>query len=76
MKEDDGNTIIKEARKKNLLFVLECLPYTAYNHNKNRWTGFNIKVHDKENIVNSNVGYLPIINAPATSMSTVKEILN
>lgn len=41
------------------------------------WTGFNIKVHEKENIVDSNVGYLQTLNAPATGMSrsTVNEIM-
>ena len=76
VKEVDGNTIIKEARKKNLLFVLARLHYAAHKQKRSSWTGFNIKVHDKENIVDSNVGYLPTINAPATSMSTVNKILN
>ena len=76
MKEVDGNTIIKEARNKNLLFVLARLHYAAQKQKISSWTGFNIKVHDKENIIDSNVGYLPTINAPATSMSTVNEILN
>ena len=76
VKEVDGNTIIKEARKKNLLFVLARLHYAAHKQKIGSWTGFNIKVHDKENIVDSNVGYLPTINAPATSRSTVNEILN
>ena len=76
VKEVDGNTIIKEARKKNLLFVLESLHYAAHKQKISSWTGFNMKVHDKEIIVDSNVGYVPTINAPATSMSTVNEILN
>lgn len=76
VKEVDGNTIIKEARNKNLLFVLARLHYAAHKQKISSWTGFNIKVHDKENIFDNNVGYLPTINAPATSMSTVNEILN
>ena len=40
------------------------------------WTGFNIKIHDHINVVQDNIGYLPAINAPATKMSTVNEVLN
>lgn len=76
VKEVDSNTIIKEARKKNFLFVLARLHYAAHKQKTSSSTGFNIKVHDKENIVDSNVGYLPTINSLATSMSTVNEILN
>ena len=77
VKEVDSNTIIKEARKKNILvFVLARLHYAAHKQKTSSWTGFNIKVHDKENIVDSNVGYLPTINSLATGMSTVNEILN
>ena len=76
VKEVDSNTIIKEARKKNFLFVLARLHYAAHKQKTSSSTGFNIKVHDKENIVDSNVGYLPTINSLATGMSTVNEILN
>ena len=40
------------------------------------WTDFNIPAHDRECIVKSNVGHLPTINAPATSMWTIKEVLD
>ena len=76
VKEVDGKSIMKEARKKNLLFVLAHLHYAVYRQKVSSWTGFNILVHDNDDVVNSNVGYLPTINAPATNMSTVKEVLD
>ena len=39
------------------------------------WTGFNIKTRDQELISEDVVGYLPTINAPATELTTVYEIL-
>jgi len=39
------------------------------------WTGFNIKTRDQESISEDVVGYLPTINAPATELTTVYEIL-
>ena len=51
-----------------------------YVHRSNQsipsWTGFNIKIRAEESlIVKDNVGYLPSINHPATSMSTIFEML-
>lgn len=40
------------------------------------WTGFNIRTRDQVPISEDVVGYLPTINAPATELSTVFEILN
>lgn len=37
---------------------------------------FHIQVYDRECNVKSNVGYLPTINAPVTSMETINEVLN
>ena len=76
VQEVDGESIINEARKKNLLFVLARLRYAASKQKVDSWTGFNILVHEKENILNSTIDYLPTINFPATSMSTVKEVLH
>ena len=42
----------------------------------NSWTGFNIKTRDVIDVPADNLGYLPTINAPATEMSTVQEILS
>ena len=38
------------------------------------WTGLNTQVH-KEMRHTSNIGYLPVIDAPVTDMATVNEIL-
>ena len=39
------------------------------------WTGFNISVRNE--VVNQdNIGHLPTINAPATNLSTVYEVLD
>ena len=40
------------------------------------WTGFNIQIRDDVTVVQDNIGYLPTINAPATQLSTVNEVLN
>ena len=39
------------------------------------WTGFNIKTRDQVPISENVIGYLPTINAPATELTTVYEIL-
>ncbi len=40
------------------------------------WTGFNIKTRDVIEVSADTVRYLPTINAPATELSTVQEVLN
>ena len=40
------------------------------------WTGFNIRTRNEVQISEDVVGYLPTINAPATELNTVFEILN
>lgn len=60
---------MKEARKKNPIFLLARLHHAQLKQEVSSWTGFNIQVHDHECIVKSNVGYLPTINAPATGMT-------
>ena len=39
------------------------------------WTGFNIKIRSDIAVSQDTVSYLPTINAPATEMSTVNEVL-
>ena len=74
--EIDRKFVMEEARKKNLIFLLARLHYAQLQQKVSSWTGFNIQVHDRECIIKSNVGYLPTINAPATSMATINEVLN
>lgn len=40
------------------------------------WTGFNILTRNEVIVVEDSVGYLPTINALATQMSTVSEVIN
>ncbi len=39
------------------------------------WAGFNIKIRSGIAVAQDTVSYLPTINAPATEMSTVNEVL-
>jgi hypothetical protein len=39
------------------------------------WSGFNIQVRNELAVSQDVVGYLPTINAPATQLNTVAEIL-
>lgn len=64
------------ASKKNFIWQLT----RNIGHNGERqktpsWTGFNVKTRNNVNSPQDVVGYLPTINAPATEMTTVKEIL-
>ena len=60
------------AWKKNLIWFV----VRQTNQSVPSWTGFNIRIRDEEAIAEDVVGYLPTINAPATELNTVFEILN
>ena len=66
--------IQRESWRKNLIWLLVRL-----HANKNQpvcsWTGFKVMVRSDTSISQDQVGYLPTINAPATSLSTVHEVL-
>ena len=67
--------MIKEAHNKNIVWFLT----RQVKHSGQAvmgWTGFNITVRKDIPVSQDNIGYLPTINAPATNMSTVYEILN
>ena len=40
------------------------------------WTDFNIKIHDRDIIMESRVHYILCLNAPATEYSTIMEVMN
>lgn len=40
------------------------------------WTGFNILTRSETSVHEDSIGYLPTINAPATQLSTVNEVLH
>ncbi|KAK5859272.1 hypothetical protein PBY51_003352 [Eleginops maclovinus] len=44
--------------------------------NISSWTGFNIQICNNVTVVQDTVSYLPTINAPATELATVHEVLN
>ena len=64
--------LIVIASGKNLIWILE----RQTDYLVPSWTGFNIRCRDEEPILEDVVGYLPTINAPATELNTVFEILN
>ena len=63
------------ARQKNIVWVM-ARSSQQIDQSISNWTGFNIKTRDDVTVIQDNVGYLPTINAPATQMSTVNEVLN
>ena len=62
------------AQCKNLLWMLTRLVDPG-SQSIPSWTGFNISTRNDININQDVVSYLPTINAPATEMSTVNEII-
>lgn len=67
-------TALLRARQKNLLWTL-VRSHDPTDQTASSWTGFNILTRDHKQVTQDTVGYLPTINAPATEMSTVQEIL-
>ena len=64
---------ITTAENKNLLWIIAQAHDSA--HQISSWTGFNIRTRNNLTVAADTVGYLPTINAPATNISTVYEIL-
>ena len=72
--EIDYTEVRKEAWKKDMLWIL-CRMHSPESQNVAGWTGFNILSQDPEKVAENNIRYLPSINATATNMSTIHEIL-
>ena len=72
--EVTSTQIIEEAWKKNLLWLLARVN-SSENQTISSWTGFNILVRNKHVVAKDSVGYLSTINAPATDMYTVYQVL-
>ncbi len=70
----ESQKAVQVACKKNLVWIL-ARRANQENQAIPSWTGFNIRTRD-HSISEDVVGYLPTINAPATEMNTVFEILN
>ena len=62
------------AKHKNYVWLMTCLMNPS-DQVVSSWTGFNIITRSHLKVEEDVVGYLPTINAPATDMSTVQEIL-
>ncbi|KAG1650017.1 hypothetical protein GQR58_028409 [Nymphon striatum] len=65
----------ERSRQNNFLWVITRLHDTV-NQTVSSWTGFNIRTRDNVTVKPDKVGYLPTINAPATELSTVQELLS
>ena len=68
--EVNNQEALENARRKNLLWVLVRL-HAQINQKVSGWSGYNILVCNEIEARQDNIGYLPTIDAPATSMSTV-----
>ena len=66
--------IMEDAWKKKLLWLLARL-HSSKKQTIPSWTGFNILVKNKHVVAKDSVGYLPTLNAPATDMFTVYQVL-
>ena len=66
--------IMEDAWKKKLLWLLARL-HSSKKQTIPSWTGFNILARNKHVVAKDSVGYLPTLNAPATDMSTVYQVL-
>ena len=64
----------KMANFKNLLWLLTRF-YDTDNQTISSWTGFNMQTRDNITVSKDTIGYLPTINAPATQLSTVHNVL-
>ncbi|KAK3749597.1 hypothetical protein QZH41_002778 [Actinostola sp. cb2023] len=72
--EVTSETVLYNAWKNNLLWILARL-HAEVNQNISSWTGFNISCRDDVTVSQDNIGYLSTIDAPATNLSTVHEVL-
>ena len=71
----EANKAARNAEQKNMLWILA----RQVNLDVQKvpcWTGFNIQTRDQVQVTADFVEYLPTINAPATELTTVFEILN
>ncbi|KAL8606341.1 hypothetical protein ACOMHN_050821 [Nucella lapillus] len=66
----------KIARRKDLLWILSRYQVNIEFQDIPSWTGFNIKTRDLVQVREDVVRYLPTINAPATELATVQEIIS
>ena len=70
----DGKAAESKALSKDLVWSL-VYQRDIGNQQISGWTGFNILTTDKVAVAQDTISYLPTINAPATNMLTVYEVL-
>lgn len=70
----DADKQVQNARVKNLIWLLTRMS-NPEDQTISSWTGFNILIRSNIYVVQDTVSYLPTINAPATEMSTINEVL-
>ena len=70
----DADKQLKNARIKNFIWLLTQMS-DPEDQTVSSWTGFNILIRNDMHVMQDTVSYLPTINAPATEMSTVNEVL-
>lgn len=70
----DTTKQVQDSKTKNYTWVLTRIS-DHENQTISSWTGFNIKIRSDIAVSQDTVSYLPTINAPATEMSTVNEVL-
>ncbi len=70
----DSSEAVKIAEMKDISW---CMVRLKSNTEQNvcGWTGFNIMTRNDISVKQDTVGYLPTMNAPATAMNTVNEVL-
>ena len=73
--EHDTTSVIQSSTLKNVAWVLARLS-NMQDQTISSWTGFNIQTRDNIVVTQDTVAYLPTVNAPATELSTVYEVLN
>ena len=71
----EDNKAERNAEQKNMLWIL-ARQVNSDIQKVPSWTGFNIQTRDQVQVTPDVMEYLPTINAPATELTTVFEILN
>ncbi len=53
------------------IYTIYCIARQTYNDKQKTpsWIGFNIRTRDSVEVTQSNIGYLPTINAPSTELT-------
>ena len=70
-----SSLVKKETADRKTLIWLLSRKINSGNQVIPSWTGFNIRVQQKNSVIKDNIGYLNTIDSPATSMNAVFEIL-